>query len=342
MKGNQETDQDETTRADADGVAGAIEAAPTSMRVMVTGGSGFVGGYVVKELLRQGHRPVCLARDPQRLLGRLGASAGSRLETVKGSLSNGVAVRRAMEGAGAVIHLVGIILESPLQSFRRVHVNGTRAVIRAAREAGVQRMIHMSALGARPNAIAKYHRTKYEAEELLKSSGLDWTVFRPSIIHAADGEFMQLMKAFVRPKLHHGPILAMPYFGTGEGKLQPVSVLDVAYCMVAAIGMEATIGQTYSMGGPEVVTWKQLYTVCARAIAGKAKRQISVPIPLAKLLAVTIMKTPLVPKLLRFNRGQVQMSQEDSVCDTAPVEDTFGITLRSFEDRVKQYADLIP
>ncbi len=308
---------------------------------MVTGGSGFVGGYVVKELLRRGHTPVCLVRDPDKLLRRLPGSAQLRLETVRGSLARAQAIRRAVEGADAVIHLVGIIVESLGQSFRKVHVNGTRAVVDAAAAAGVKRYIHMSALGVRPNAVAGYHRTKFEAEEYVRSSGLDWTIFRPSIIHGPDGEFMQLMKAFVRPKLRHGPIVAMPYFGSGEGRLQPVSVRDVAHCMAASIEMPDTVGQTYALGGTEVYNWKELYAVCSQAISGNTKRQVSVPIPVAKLLALTVMKTPLVPKLLKFNRGQVQMSQEDSVCDTAPIEEAFGIKLRGFQDTVMNYADQI-
>jgi len=311
-------------------------------RVMVTGGAGFVGRYVVRELLRRGHTPVCLVRDAGRLLAHVPGPAQLRVEVVTGSLFDADAVARAVEGADAVIHLVGIILESLRQTFRKVHVEGTRAVVRAAQQAGAGRFIHMSALGTRPDAVAPYHKTKYDAEQIVRGSGLEWTIFRPSIIHGPDGEFMRLMKAFVRPRPWHGPILAMPYFGSGEGKLQPVSVRDVAHVFVAALHTPESIGKTYSLGGPEVYSWKELYALCAQAIRGSVKRQMSVPIPVANLLALTVMKTPLVPKLLRFNRGQVAMSQEDSVCDRRPVEEAFGVTLRSFREELFEYAELIP
>ncbi len=310
-------------------------------RVMVTGGSGFVGRHVVRELLRRGHTPVCLVREPGRLLGSLPAAAQLRVETVSGTLSDRDALAQAASGADAVIHLVGIILETMRQSFRKVHVEGTQAVVSATRGAGVKRYVHMSALGTRPNAVAPYHRTKYEAEQIVRGSGLDWTIFQPSIIHGPDGEFMQLMKAFVKPKPQYGPLIAMPYFGSGEGKLQPVSVKDVAHVFVAALDTPASIGQTYGLGGPEVYSWKELYALCSEAIRGRVKRQMSVPIPIAKLLAVTVMKTPLVPKLLKFNRGQIAMAQEDSVCDRKPVEETFGIKLRPFREELFEYADMI-
>jgi len=309
---------------------------------MVTGGSGFVGSYVVKELLRHGHTPVCLVRQARRLLDKVPLTDQSRIQTVPGTLARPDAVRRAVEGTDAVIHLVGIINETPRHSFRRVHIDGTRVVVDAAKAAGVRRFVHMSALGARPDAVSRYHLTKYEAEQVVRAGGLDWTVFRPSVIHGPESEFMQLVKVLARPKLRYGPIPAMPYFGRGEGKLQPVSVRDVAHCMAASIHMPETIGQTYSMGGPEVYDWKQLYALCSQAISGKTRRQVSVPVPLAKLVAVTVMKTPLVPKLLKFNLSQIQMSQEDSVCDTTPIEDTFNIELGGFKDAVISYADRIP
>lgn len=311
-------------------------------RVAVTGASGFVGGYIVRELLGRGFDPVCLARDEERLLHRLPKGAEDRVEIVRGDLFNRRAMQRTLEGVDAAIHLVGIILETVRQSFRRVHVEGTRAMVDAAKETGVRRYIHMSALGSRPGAISTYHRTKYEAEEIVRGSGLDWTIFRPSVIHGPEGEFMRLMKAFSKPRPWHGPaVLGMPYFGGGQSKLQPVSVRDVAFCFVAAIDLPETIGQTYALGGPEVFTWKQLYTVCAQIIAGRPRRLMSVPVPVAKALALTVMKTPLVPKLLKFNTDQVQMAQEHSVCDTEPIERTFGIKLRDFRDELTSYAEEI-
>lgn len=324
-------------------------------RVLVTGGSGFVGRHVVRELLARGHTPVCLARDPEKMLAAV-PEAASRITIVRGDLDDDAALAKAAAQSQAVIHLVGIILDSsPLarlccgsarrRTFRHVHVEGTRRVIAAATQAGIRRFVHMSALGTRADAISEYHRTKWDAEELLRNSGLAWTIFRPSIIHGPDGEFMQLMRAFVaRLAVGATPLPVIPYFGSGENRLQPVSVLDAAHCFVASLSKPETVGRVFDLGGPTPYSWKQLYRTCKELIPGawRFKPLVGVPVPIARLQAMTIMRLPLlVPALLRFNVGQVQMSQEDSVCDPRPVEQTFGIRMRDFRFELSQYADQI-
>jgi NADH dehydrogenase len=139
------------------------------------------------------------------------------------------------------------------------------------------------------------------------------------------------------------PFPVIPYFGDGLRKLQPVSVKDVAHCFVAALSKPETIGKIYELGGPEAMTWRQFYCVCKETIPGaKAwKPIVGGPASVAKLMAMTVMKLPLLPRDLRFDVGQVQMSQEDSVCDTAPVENTFGITMRDFREELREYAAMI-
>ncbi len=310
-------------------------------RVFVTGATGFVGRHVVRELVLRGYIPVCLVRSRAQLASATRDLDQQRITSVAGRLTDVGALHAAAEQSDAAIHLVGIILENRLkgQTFDRVHRLGTTAVVNAVREAGIRRHINMSALGSRPNAVADYHRTKYAAEECVWDSGLDWTIFRPSIIHGHDGEFMQLMKTFACSLIP--PI--MPYFGTGDNRLQPVSVKDVAYCFVEALRRDATISQTYSLGGPRPYSWKEMYALCRRLIPGakRWKPMVSQPVPIAKMLAMTVMKTPFVPPNLKFNIGQVQMSQEDSVCAIEPVEEAFDIKLRDFESELARYAPLI-
>ena len=266
-----------------------------------------------------------------------------------GSLSDRDALRSAMDGCDAVIHLVGIILQRRLRqaTFHKIHVVGTRSVVDAARDAGVTRFLHMSALGTREDAVAPYHRSKWAGEQCVRASGLDWTIFRPSLIHGPDGEFMQLMRRFFCGWLP--PVI--PYFGDGHAKLQPVSVLDVAHCFVAALSRDETIGQTYPLGGPKEYSWIGFYNAC-RALMPRArswKPMVSQPVPVAKLLA-RLMAPPMAlaeliaPSvgLFRFDGGQVTMSQEDNVCDHTIAEQTFGIRMRSFEDELSVYAERIP
>lgn len=310
-------------------------------RIMLTGATGFVGRYVFRELVSRGFTPVCLVRSPQKMRCVAGGVAPACYATVQGTLFEPAALAEAADGCQAVIHLVGVILENRRQgqTFGRIHCEGTRRVLEAAQNAGTRRYIHMSAIGTRPDAVSRYHRTKYEAEQSVRNSGLAYTIFQPSVIHGPDGEFMQLMKSFVCGLFP--PV--MPYFGTGNNLLQPVSVKDVAYCFVEALTKDDAIGQTYPLGGPDRCNWKEFYETCRELIPGarRWKPKVGQPVFVAKLLARTIMKTPLVPQAMRFNVSQVQMSQEDSVCDTRVVEDAFGIRLRSFRQELALYGDRV-
>ena len=138
----------------------------------------------------------------------------------------------------------------------------------------------------------------------------------------------------------------MPYFGDGQGRVQPVDVRDVAECFVKALSYEGMQHRTYELGGPRSYSWKELYSLCQRHMPGARqwKPLVGQPVLVAKLLARTVMKLPMpIAKLdrLRFNVGQVQMSQEDSTCDIAAAERDFDITFRDFDAELRQYADQI-
>lgn len=300
----------------------------TTLRVALTGSTGFVGRHVLAALLDRGCHVRALARTPDKLKAH-----GSAVTPIQGDLFDPAALRELCEGADAVVHLVGIIAEKPAQgqTFDRVHHQGTMNLLAAA-DRGVKRWVHMSALGARPangDTLSDYHRTKWLAEEAVRASALQWTIFRPSIIHGPEGEFMQLVKGFwtgLFPPF-------VPYFGkeATAGRLQPVWVGDVARCFAAAVDSPRAVGEVYPMGGPDAYTWPQLYkTVKQRLPAAKNKPIVGVPVWYAKLIA----GMPGVP----FNRDQVIMSQEDSLCDIGKVQRDFDLTLARFEDKLAEYA----
>jgi NADH dehydrogenase len=322
--------------------------APSVQSVFITGATGFVGRSVVRELLARGVTPVCLVRDERKLYRQHPQIHPDRFRTVSGGLGDRSALIEGVSQSQAAIHLVGIIIARRLQgqTFRKVHVEGTKNVVNAAREAGVRRYIHMSALGARPAAASAYHRTKWEAEEYVRASGLDWTIFRPSLIHGPDGEFMQLIKKFVCGLVP--PVI--PYFGDGSGKLQPVYVKDVAYAFVESLLRPETIGQEIPLGGPRAYSWIQLYNAC-RAMLPNArnwKPLTSLPVSVAKVSA--LLSAPpmalaelIVPSigLLRFDTGQVDMALEESTCDHTIAEKLLGLKMRDFEAELSAYADRI-
>lgn len=321
---------------------------PDIQSVMVTGATGFVGRYVVRELLTRGLRPVCLVRSADRLAARHPEVDPDRLTTIVGSLDDCEALKHAADLAKAAIHLVGIIIARRLkgQTFHRVHAQGTQNVVDAVSGAGVKRFIHISALGTRPDAISKYHQTKWAAEQYVRNSGLEYTIFRPSLIHGPDGEFTRLMKRLVcglTPPM-------IPYFGNGTAMVQPISVKDGAFCLVESLRRADTIGNAIPLGGPKRYTWIELYNTCRSLMPGarRWKPLVSLPAPAAKVIAglsapPMALAELIVPTIgmFRFDAGQVLMSQEDSVCDHTVAERAFGIRMRSFEDELPDYADQI-
>ena len=300
-------------------------------RVFVTGGSGFVGSSVLDQLGTRGYQVNALVN--RRKLDR------SDVESIQGGLFDDKALDEGMRGCDAVIHLVGIIMQRPSKgiTFERMHFQGTRRVVDAAKRNGVKRYVHMSALGTRRDAVSDYHRTKFQAEEYVRGSALDWTIFRPSFIHGPRGEFMQMEAKWARRKAP--PFLFMPYFGAGAfgrggaGQLQPVYVGDVARAFVDALEKPNTIGEIYPLGGPNVVTWPQMHHIVSEAIVGKKRRAVAIPVWYAKSI------THVVPgPLLPFNRDQVIMSQEENTCDLSKFVADFGWTPRPFAETVKSYA----
>jgi len=322
---------------------------PSIQRVMVTGATGFVGRAVVRELLAKGLRPVCLVRSAEKLRAQHPEVDPERFTPIVGSLKDRGALREAADVSQAAIHLVGIIIARPLrgQTFAAIHMRGTANVVDAVQQAGIRRYVHMSALGARPDARSTYHRTKWTAEEYVRRSGLDWTIFRPSLIHGPDGEFMRLMKRFMCGLVP--PVI--PYFGSGQAKVQPVSVKDVAYCFVQSLLDPATIGKVFPLGGAKAYTWIELYNACRALMPGAKhwKPIVSQPVPLAKLTAILSrpimgLAEAVVPSLglFRFDAGQVQMSQEDATCDRTIAEKAFNFRTRDFEEELSAYAERIP
>lgn len=313
-------------------------AAAAPRRVFVSGGTGFVGSAVVAELVRRGFAVNALVHRGDLVLPDDIKDAD--IKTVRGGLFDADALDLAMRGADVAIHLVGIIDERPRQdvTFERVHVGGTRAVVDAAVRLGVTRFVHMSALGARPNAVTRYHRTKWDAEEYVRATAPSPTIFRPSLIHGPGGAFMRQEATWARGR--SAPFLFMPYFGGGAlglggaGTLQPVYVGDVAAAFVGAIDRPHTIGRAYNLAGPEVMTWPQMHRLASAAVRGRPRRSAAVPAWAARLMA-SVAPAALLP----FNRDQVIMSQEDNAGDTTEWRADFGATPTPFAAALEGYAN---
>ncbi len=301
--------------------------------VFLTGGSGFVGSAIITELLQRDYSIHALVnRKPLPI-------QNDRLKSFPGGLFDPAALDTAIAGCDSIIHVVGIIQEQPRRdiTFEKLHVEATQNVVNAAQRAGIKRYIHMSALGVHPNAASRYHQTKYQAEQYVQQSSLDWTIFRPSLIHGPTGEFMTMEAKWVRKSAP--PYLFMPYFGRGllgtggAGLLQPVFINDVARAFVDALHLPQSIHQIYDLAGAQQITWPELHRISANAILGKNRWVLPLPAWYAKLL------TQIVPaSLLPFNKDQVLMSQEDNTTDLTGFVKDFGFAPAPFEQSLSTYA----
>lgn len=264
------------------------------MIVSVTGATGFVGREITTQLRGAGYQV------------------------------RGFGSRESFDfrGTSAVIHLVGIIVEHGSNTFEHAHVEVTSQALAAAKLAGARRFIHMGALGTRWHAPSRYHETKWAAEKLVRGSGLDWTIFRPSVIY---GEHDKSINELLRV-IRRAPVV--PVLGDGNSRIQPVSVEQVAQCFVAALSKPASVGQTYDLCGPAAFTWNELYDKLLVA-TGTRKPKLHLPLAVAKGVAWFAEKLMSKPP---FTRDQLLMLQEDNVGDPAPAARDFGLGSERFED----------
>ncbi len=224
--------------------------------ILVTGATGFVGREIVRQLHAAGYKMRLLVRDlkeAEPMAKRYGC------ELVKGNVVQPESVFLAMKGIEAVIHLVGIIAETPEMAFETAHIEGTRSVLIAMQRTGVKRYLHMSANGTRPQARSRYHQTKWTAEELVRESGLDWTIFRPSLIYGEHDQSINVMARVIR-----SPLRFFPNVGGGKSRVQPIPVEEVARCFVHAVGNPQTTRNLYVLCGPYSLLWREILTLIAK------------------------------------------------------------------------------
>jgi NADH dehydrogenase len=283
-------------------------------RIFVTGATGFVGRAVIPALRARGHAVRCLVRRGSEPALR-GLEA---IERVEGDVLSPPTLERGMGGCDTVVHLVGIIREQParLATFERIHTRGTVNVLEAAAATGVRRYLHMSALGSRAGARARYHRSKWAAEEAVRASPIPWTIFRPSIIYGRGDEFVNLLAGMV------GRLPVVPVIGGGQQRLQPVPVEHVAEAFARAVDLPAAEKHVYEAGGPEAVTLVRLLDLVGQALGRPRVRKLHVPLGLVRPLTRALHRVPGFP----LTPDQLLMLEEDNVCDPQPFHVTFGLT----------------
>jgi uncharacterized protein YbjT (DUF2867 family) len=274
------------------------------VKLLVTGGSGFIGGHLVPRLRADGHDLRCLVRNVRK-------AAGLGCELLEGDVTDPAGLRRATEDREGVVHLVSIRQGRPEQ-FERVMTQGTRDLIAASKDAGVSRFVLMSALGTTEESkdLVPYYRAKWEMEQVVKGSGIDHVIFRPSFVFARDGGILPTFRRIAKI----APVT--PITGSGRQRLQPIWVDDVVNYFARSLELSSA-NRTFELGGPDVVTWNELWQRLKRVL-GVRRPSIHVPMGILRAQAFVVERLPgdipLTRDLLKMlEHGDNVVSNDDAV-----------------------------
>lgn len=316
----------------------------TMKQITVFGGSGFIGRHLVSRLAAQGHIVRAAVRDAEAASFLKPMGDVGQVTPVGINITDEASVAAAVEGADVVVNLVGILFSRGRQNFSAVHRDGAERVARLSKQAGVSRLLHMSALGASKDSPSQYAWSKAAGEDAVREAFPEATVFRPSVIFGPDDDFFNRFAALARllpilpvfgcplPTFRNGSV---DIYGDGGTKFQPVYVGDVADAMVASLAQPDSAGQTYELCGPTVYSFKALMELVLEATDRKS---LLVPIPfwVASLEAFFLEFLPKPP----LTRDQVTLLRTDNILSgTQPTLEAFNITPTAAELILPAYLD---
>jgi uncharacterized protein YbjT (DUF2867 family) len=297
------------------------------MRVIIAGGTGFLGRHVTEALRAAGHSVLLLAR------GTRPAVAADGVEVVQADVAAGALPLESLRGCDALVNLIGIKREQGTQTFEGSHVEATRHLIEAARALGIGRFIHISVVCSRPDPRSPYHDTKWRAEELVRSSGLAFTILKPGVIYGPGDDMITHLVKMIR----FAPVF--PVVGRGDSILQPVHAADVAAAVVGALASDRSVGKGYDVVGPQRLTLRAVVETVAR---GVGLRLWIVGTPVWSQRAAVGLMNALVRNPLS-TPAQLQMLIDGLSGDPAPAREDLGVEPRPFTvDEVRELARPIP
>jgi uncharacterized protein YbjT (DUF2867 family) len=298
------------------------------MRVLVTGGTGFIGSATIDALrgLDRGHTVCCLTRHADRP-----SAWGDAVTLVPGDVRDAASLRRAVDGVEVVVHAVQFPnhpVENPRRGYTYAAIDGegTERLVAACQAAGVRRIVYLSGAGTRPGRAEPWFRAKERAEAAIRASGLESVIFQPSWIYGRRDRSLNRFIQLVR----YLPIV--PVIGDGRARVQPALVDDVARVVALAVDEPRATGQTFELGGPEQLTMDAILRTVQRLL-GRHQPLLHVPVALVKLPAWFLAKLPnppLSPAAIDF------ILMEESV-DPGPAETLFGVRFRTLEEGLRTY-----
>jgi len=287
--------------------------------ILLTGASGFVGSHVLPALLAAGHHVRALVRTDAAgalILARLDPAQRAAVELIRGDVNDAASLPASIAGADAIVHLVALPRDlDGGASLRLVNTEGTRNVVVAAQAAGVRRFVHLGALGVQDDPTLHYASSKAKAEAIVRESGLDWTILRPSLLYGERDGFFNILAGLVR--MSPGVV---PVPGDGRSRFQPLAVEDLATVVVRTLGDAATAGRAYDLGGPRVWTYREILGEVLRAL-GARRLVVPVPVPLISLVAGA---AELIHLPFPVATDQLRQLRLDNVGPLTGVRDAFG------------------
>lgn len=302
--------------------------------ITVFGGSGFVGRHVVRALAKAGYRVRVASRRPHlaqdlRVMGVVG-----QVQLIQANLRVPSSVERALDGASGVVNLVGVLNENGRQTFSRLHALGAKTIAEAAAGMGISRMIQVSAIGASSESESRYARSKAEGEASVLAAIPEATILRPSIIFGTEDGFFNRFGAMARF------VPALPLFGGGQTKFQPVFAGDVAKAVLAAFERSEARGETYELGGPGTYTFEALMKFILDEI-DRPRFLLPLPWAIGSVIATVseiVGALPLMPVVI--TRDQlIQLRSDNVVADGAKGLADLGIAGETVEAIVPSYLE---
>jgi NADH dehydrogenase len=289
--------------------------------ILITGSTGYIGRHLVARLVEKGQRPRCLVRDPRRAATILSAD---KVDFAQGDTTNPTSLEAAVQGIDTIVHTAFITADHKQSSgnqYEVTNVQGTANLIKAAKEAGVKRIIEISGLGTKPDKPGSYMQGRYLAEKMLKESGLAWTIIQPSVLFGKDAPFIKGLADLIRTS----PIV--PLIGGGKVMFQPIYVEDVVTVIMQVLDDPArTNGKTYTIGGPAYYSFTQVIDALMHAMH---KTRIKVPAPSSLVGLGSAVMEAIMPKP-PLTKAAMTLFSFDNTTDLNSVERDFGFTPISF------------
>jgi uncharacterized protein YbjT (DUF2867 family) len=295
--------------------------------VLVTGATGYIGRHLVARLVAQEERPRCLVRNISRAANILPAG---KIEFVKGDTTSPATLETAVQGIDTIVHTAFITADhkqSAGNQYEATNVQGTANLIEAAKKAGVKRIIVLSGLGTRPDQPGSYMQGRYLAEQMVKESGLDWTIIQPSVLFGKNGPFIKGLTDLIRTS----PVV--PLIGGGKVMFQPIYVEDVVTVILNVLHEpERTKDKTYTIGGPAYYSFTQIIDALLHAMH---KRRIKAPAPTPLVGVGAAVMEAVLPKP-PLTKAAMTLFTFDNTTDLHSVERDFGFTPVSFTTYLAQ------